>query len=260
MHIHLIWLQGADLVPERFQSNLKSWRRFAQAMGHELHVWDDPQIENLIKDYMGQNTCVDYLSIYRSYPIFVQRADMGRYFILEALGGMYIDIDTSIEPHNYEAFNRALVRTPDHKIGLPPVEAGLYFNTPPFDTKIRNWLIYAPQPHHPLFPTLFQAMVARKDRKGNQFRSYYVAYSTGSVLITDHLCDEQWHRLHIHDLISNQYASTWGGIFKYDQTDLWLIVGIVLFVILMIIIGVVLYKLITGCSMNLDTKTQTMTR
>jgi len=212
-------------------------------MGHTVHVWDDHQIEALITEYMQSAQSIhDYLSIYRSYPIFVQRADMGRYFILEALGGMYIDIDTSIQPTNYKAFNRALLATPDNKVGLPPVEAGLYLNMPPFDTKIRNWLIYAPQPHHPLFPDLFKGMAARKDRKGSHFRAYYVAYSTGSVLITDHLCDENWHRLHIHGLITNEYASTWGGIFKYDQHDLLLILGIVLFLLLMIFVGVIIYK------------------
>lgn len=231
MQIHFIWLQGWEELPARFSANIDSWKRFAQAYGHTIRTWDTHQIEKLLPTE-------ELRQVYSDYPIFVQRADMGRYLILARHGGLYLDVDVFIPEASFDDFQAQLEAVPAYKVGMPSPHGVPYLGVAPLDGKIRNWCIYSPLPGQPLFRALLREMPSRLERQPQQLRSYYVAWSTGSVLITDVLNSmtdpEMWHPLEIDPLVDNQYASTWGGIFYYDSQD-WILIlalGIVIVVVL----------------------------
>lgn len=249
--IHFIWLQGRDHIPDSYRYNLASWERFAASQGHTIKVWDSQQISRLAQDK-------SQLRLYHSYPIFVQRADMGRYLILRKYGGIYLDIDTSIRPDQWASFQAQLDRVKPGYIGMPPPKGVPYFGLAPLDAVVRNWLIYSPTPGHPFFSKLLEEMEHRRHRKPTQLRCYYVAYSVGSVLISDLLRREQggvfsvWVPLHIHEHMQNEYASSWGGTFYYDRQDWTLILGLALVLVTLLILVIVMWRFGWGGSQKLS--------
>lgn len=91
--IHHTW-KNSD-IPDYLVTLINTWKKFHQDW--EFRFWtDDMNREFIIKYYPG------FLSTYDSYPTPIQRVDAVRYFILQKMGGVFIDIDfecfQNIEP------------------------------------------------------------------------------------------------------------------------------------------------------------------
>lgn len=93
--IHQTW---KDLeVPSRWAEAEAGWRAMAaqtnpRGGGTEfVHLlWTDGALRDFMADLFP-----GALALYDSYPYHIQRVDVARYFILYALGGVYVDLDIS---------------------------------------------------------------------------------------------------------------------------------------------------------------------
>ncbi len=85
--IHQIWIQGAASLPARYVKYCGTWRSKNPEWRYIL--WDDGSLTQLMERHHPQ-----LLYRYREYADLAARSDIGRYALLEALGGVYADVDT----------------------------------------------------------------------------------------------------------------------------------------------------------------------
>ena len=224
--VHMIWLQGECNIPERFKKNLDLWRRHTK-----IKVWDDIMIKGLITTHFPE-----LLKIYDNYPIFVQRADLGRYVILYIYGGLYLDIDTKPIDSHMTILWRRLQEVPDGTVVFPGPNVP-YNGIPSMDAKICNWFIYTPQPGLPFLKTCLNNIGKHTQRGMLQLRSYYVSASTGAVFLTKYM-DESCRTIPVHDTLINEYAGTWGKLDDRDAVLIAAFVIIILVILLLIVWGI----------------------
>lgn len=84
--IHQIWIQGQDNMPSRYQSQAQTWQKHNPSW--EYVLWDVCSLHTLINDHYNE-----LLPVYDAYESVVARADIGRYVLLDAFGGVYADTD-----------------------------------------------------------------------------------------------------------------------------------------------------------------------
>jgi mannosyltransferase OCH1-like enzyme len=90
--IHQIWSGIDEPLPKIFEQFGETWKRHYPDWKYEY--WDNTRINNFIQMYYPQ-----YWERYNQFSYNVQRWDTIRYFILDKIGGMYVDFDSeSIEP------------------------------------------------------------------------------------------------------------------------------------------------------------------
>lgn len=82
--IHQTW-KSRD-IPDKFKSYQEECQRLNP--GYTIRLWTDEDIDELLhKEYRW------FIPTYEGYTYNIQRVDSARYFILDAYGGIYIDID-----------------------------------------------------------------------------------------------------------------------------------------------------------------------
>lgn len=84
--LHQIWYQGAASVPPRYRAFRDGWHKAHPAWEHRL--WDEAACRALLAAHYP-----DFLATWEAYPLFIQRIDSIRYFILDHHGGVYLDMD-----------------------------------------------------------------------------------------------------------------------------------------------------------------------
>ena len=138
--IHHTW--DSTAVPRTFLPWMSSWTRHHPHWQHWF--WTPEDIRCLFRRRYAR---LAYL--YESYPTQLQRADVMRYFILHAFGGVYVDLDVeSLRPLDPLLANRSCVLSeePDeHVYLLHKQEKPNVINT-----------IMACRPGHPLFKELLR--------------------------------------------------------------------------------------------------------
>lgn len=85
LNIHQIWIQGEKYIPEKFKENIKINKEMNPEFNYK--IWDEIDILNLIKNDP------EYIKTYYTLQYLHQKADFGRYIILDKIGGIYIDMD-----------------------------------------------------------------------------------------------------------------------------------------------------------------------
>lgn len=107
-------------VPSRWDNSYQSWRRLQTLTVHprrrwRLEFWTDERARDLIAERYEW-----FLPTYDAYPYAIQRADVLRYFVLHAFGGVYADLDIGLRrPADLEgllAFGLVLPET--HPVGF----------------------------------------------------------------------------------------------------------------------------------------------
>ena len=84
--VHQIWWQGVDAIPPRYRRLRDSWMRHHP--GWRFECWDEVKSRALMRQcYAG------FYDMFDAYPLDIQRIDSIRYFILNAFGGVYLDMD-----------------------------------------------------------------------------------------------------------------------------------------------------------------------
>ncbi|HEY0190753.1 MAG TPA: glycosyltransferase [Kofleriaceae bacterium] len=84
--LHQIWYQGEAALPERYRPFLDGWRR--NHPGWEHRLWDEAACRALLAERYPA-----FLPTWEAYPLFIQRIDSIRYFLLDSFGGVYLDMD-----------------------------------------------------------------------------------------------------------------------------------------------------------------------
>jgi inositol phosphorylceramide mannosyltransferase catalytic subunit len=163
--IHQTWRD--QHVPAYLADLRRSWCRFHPDWDHRLCT--DQDNRNLIRDrYPG------FLDIYDAYPLAIQRADAVRYFILDAFGGVYADLDMqAMRPLTPVLQGRTCV------FGVEPRAHALANGT---DMIIGNALM-ASVPQHPLWANVHNALVSH--RNAVAWMEPDVLRSTGPLMLTD---------------------------------------------------------------------------
>ena len=144
--IHQIW--DSTAVPRTFLPWMSSWTRHHPHWQHWF--WTPEDIRCLFRRRYAR---LAYL--YESYPTQLQRADVMRYFILHAFGGVYVDLDVeSLRPLDPLLVNRSCVLSEEpheHVHILYHLEKVNVMNT-----------IMACRPGHPLFKELLANLSSYK--------------------------------------------------------------------------------------------------
>ena len=84
--LHLVWYQGWDRLPSRYQDSLSRWHRLHPEW--DVRLWDQPKMEGLLR------RMPKWAPLYYSCYYMISRCDVGRLAILDLLGGVYADVDT----------------------------------------------------------------------------------------------------------------------------------------------------------------------
>ena len=135
----------------------KTWHTYFPSPEYEYKMWNDDDLENLIK-----NDFPDFYSIYKNYNKNIKRIDIARYFILYKYGGIYADMD-------YKCFKNFYDLLPKDKISITE-------SPYPNNEFIQNALMASPAKH----PFWLKVIEESKNRT-----NYPVLVSTGPVLLSD---------------------------------------------------------------------------
>ena len=84
--IHQIWYQGESAAPPQYRKYRESWLTKHPTWEHRF--WDEAACRALLAERYPE-----YLPTWEAYPAMIQRIDSIRYFILDAHGGVYVDMD-----------------------------------------------------------------------------------------------------------------------------------------------------------------------
>lgn len=92
--VHQLWMQGADVVPSKYDGARASWRALHPSW--DIKTWDERSIEGVITAVAADFGVAPSAAVawYRAIPTLIQRCDVGRCFVLYAHGGVYADMDT----------------------------------------------------------------------------------------------------------------------------------------------------------------------
>lgn len=130
--LHQTW--KTDGVPDRFAPLTAAWRAMHPDWSYRL--WTDQDLHELVRSRFP-----DLLALYEGYDQAIKRADLGRYLILSAYGGVYADLDTrplrSLEPL-ISAAVPLLPREPDSHVRTQFVRCR------GFDRLVANFVMLSP--------------------------------------------------------------------------------------------------------------------
>jgi mannosyltransferase OCH1-like enzyme len=154
---HQTW--KADEVPPMYKERVEECKKL-NSPNYTYMFWTDESTRNFMKERFP-----DYLALYDSYPLNIQRADVSRYFILYYYGGVYMDLDIGcVKPHDL-LYSYDLI--------LPKTNIG-----------ISNDLLLS-RKEHPFFKQVIDELINWKLSWGFSISPYAaVMYSTGPGFLT----------------------------------------------------------------------------
>jgi mannosyltransferase OCH1-like enzyme len=83
--VHFVTYLGEEFVSEK--ESLKTWKEAMK--GYQQIIWSQDMIYNFLKIHYRQ-----YMDLYDSYDTWYDKKNVARLAILDAFGGIYIDIET----------------------------------------------------------------------------------------------------------------------------------------------------------------------
>ncbi len=83
--VHLIWFQGIEHLPPKYQANLRRLRGLNP--GWQIRVWSDAELR-------AAAAALGVAQAYDAATVMHQKIDLGRYCILYIHGGITVDMDT----------------------------------------------------------------------------------------------------------------------------------------------------------------------
>jgi mannosyltransferase OCH1-like enzyme len=180
--IHQIWWQGEQNIPAKYTNYRQSYRDYHKDW--KIICWDAPAIRNLIATHYPA-----YYELFEAYPEMIQKIDVGKYFILDHLGGFYVDMDTkcekSLEPlRKYDLILSEMELHCDKdatNCNMIRVMTMNEYSSRPF---LNNGFIGC-VPHHPVWTkSLFPRLAAHQKRRWFMFHNAYIFHSTGPTILT----------------------------------------------------------------------------
>jgi len=146
--IHQLWKN--EVVPDRYRAFCESWRRHNP--GWTYRLWTDADLLELVEArYPG------WLPIFNGYERAISRADLGRYLVLDAFGGVYADLDCEcLRPIG------PLVDDAGFLIAVEPAAHNRYYGT----EQVICISFIASAPGHPFWRTVLDEVRGSTDRDG----------------------------------------------------------------------------------------------
>lgn len=174
-NVHQIWIQGSP--PKIFEPYIQKWKQYAEDNGYSHRIWSGKEIEELI-----QSTFPKLLPYYQNADNYAKMADIGRYLILYAYGGVYADVD--IEP----------LKNPDVLFAKPSVNESYQFVVgKECDASCGNAFI-ASVPRHGILQQVINKMLRRLPRYQDTI------ITTGPLMLTSVLlCFREYPGVKIWD-------------------------------------------------------------
>jgi mannosyltransferase OCH1-like enzyme len=239
--IHQIWLQGEDNLPPKYKEYMEKYKELNGPDGWEYKLWNEQEIRDLIKAKYPHLLC-----IYDNYPFWVMRVDLGKYCILEAEGGLLIDMDTKpLKPFNdimRTALGKPAVIYYPHKGGF---RSHFHFFENLFVHRItNNNFLYAPHPHHKFIQFLLKRAECMAERMPWDFKLYYVIGSIGPLFLIDAIEEYGQNKIKwipeadMRHYFVDEQANSWNKK-HYDSHD---VVWGIIFLVLIISAIVCVYK------------------
>jgi mannosyltransferase OCH1-like enzyme len=158
--IHQIWIQGDDHLrtnrPTDYINSQTVRDNFSQ--NFEYTLWDDESIRELMKEDE------DLLKIYDSITILAAKADIARYFILNKVGGLYLDMDFEAFEEFWWAFSGDV-----DMVTVIPDKLGKdihLLSSPLWNSKLgMNNAIIGASPNNPILTDMVEFIKTKKDMK-----------------------------------------------------------------------------------------------
>lgn len=124
--LHQTWVcRPVSLLPERITNNIKHLQELNPTWQYQL--WEDESVEAFIKGEYGEEIWHYYTRISSRYG--AAKADFFRYLLIYRLGGVYLDIKTSLSKpldEGIEPTDRLLLSYWDNRPGEPHYTWGYY--------------------------------------------------------------------------------------------------------------------------------------
>ncbi|MEY3423257.1 MAG: hypothetical protein RIR48_3587 [Bacteroidota bacterium] len=105
--IHLTW-KSKD-IPAKYYKNYLSIVKTHPDW--EIIIWTDEEMDSYIKEH-GK----EYYAFYKSFPYMIQKCDFFRVFIVYCMGGVYLDLDVTMEKSLNALLSKTQIFFPCEKI------------------------------------------------------------------------------------------------------------------------------------------------
>lgn len=180
--IHQIWLQGEKNIPNKYNYNISTVKKFHSSWQYIL--WDEIQILNLIL------TKKEWTDIYYKFIYIHQKIDFAKYVILFTYGGIYIDIDVELiksfdslieENNNYDLIVSKLNINPFESF----INAGLL-------ESYNNGIILAEKDSKTL-KDLINTIIEKFYIPSFQPKIFYINYTTGPYIFSNVIINNKNH-------------------------------------------------------------------
>ncbi|MDO4708148.1 MAG: glycosyltransferase [Porphyromonadaceae bacterium] len=184
--LHQTWVcRSTNELPERIIANIEYLKQLNPTW--EYHLWEDSSVEAFIREHYGQEIWLYYTRISARYG--AAKADFFRYLVIYKLGGVYLDIKTSLTRPLDESINsgdKLLLSYWDNLPGEPHHTWGHYPELRHLSSRgeFPQWYI-ACTAGHPFFRNLILRVMHNIDRysalgKGVGLRG--VLRTTGTIV------------------------------------------------------------------------------
>lgn len=162
--LHQTWVcRPVSLLPERITQNIQYLQELNPTWQHQL--WEDASVETFIKEHYGEGIWHYYSRISSKYG--AAKADFFRYLVIYKLGGVYLDIKTSLSKPLDESITREdklLLSYWDNLPGDPHYTWGYYPELKHLSSRgeFPQWYI-ACVPGHPFIRSLIRRVMHNID-------------------------------------------------------------------------------------------------
>jgi len=163
---HQIWIQGWDVIPDKFKVNTESLKKHNPDFTHM--TWD----ENSLREECAKIS-TKVRDKFDSFKYIVQKADLGRYVILYNYGGVYADTDMfSLKP---------ILETPNFKT-KDFIISYAFFPMNLFGL-INNGMIMSTKNNSILMELITKIVETNINENHCLFHIFYIFLSTGPLIL-----------------------------------------------------------------------------
>ena len=190
--IHQIWYQGEDEIPDKYKVNIESWKMTYPEF--EYRFWDEYDIRKLLMNYYPW-----FMSTWESYKFMHQRIDSAKYFILDHIGGLYVDTDVFCVKSCEDFFNKYDLILTEYDMNaernslcLPVAVAtlGRHWSGP-----YCNNGIFASKKGHPLWKSIHSSLIKSNGAMSAFGKVIEITFTTGPSFFTNVIRDNGYHIL-----------------------------------------------------------------
>jgi len=171
--IHQIWIQGVENIPNQYKPNIQKIKELNPNWVY--NIYSDKELRNECSKYSQQ--CLD---VYDKYKYMHQKIDLGRYVILYNNGGLSVDMDTEVLKSfdNIPQLDTNTNKLVVSKINLNRIESFVFLRS--LEIPINNAHIYSPEKQNIVLKKLIDTVLAKPISPKNS-KTMDILFTTGPV-------------------------------------------------------------------------------